>query len=80
MVYFDLAQMAMSNLWRTKLRSSLTILGVVIGIGALSSMISFGVGMQKNLTDAFKKNLHPSPLPSTLWYTQPRRVASLVLK
>jgi putative ABC transport system permease protein len=48
--------MAFNNLWRTKLRSSLTILGVVIGIGALSSMVSFGVGMQKNLTDAFKKN------------------------
>jgi putative ABC transport system permease protein len=56
MKYLDLAQMAINNLWRTKLRSSLTILGVVIGIGALSSMVSFGVGMQKNLTDAFKKN------------------------
>jgi len=56
MDYIDLTQMAMNNLWRTKLRSSLTILGVVIGIGALSSMISFGVGMQKNLTDAFEKN------------------------
>lgn len=56
MDYIDLTQMAMNNLWRTKLRSSLTILGVVIGIGALSSMISFGVGMQKNLTNAFKKN------------------------
>jgi putative ABC transport system permease protein len=56
MKYLDLAQMAFNNLWRTKLRSSLTILGVVIGIGALSSMVSFGVGMQKNLTDAFKKN------------------------
>lgn len=56
MNYIDLTQMAMSNLWRTKLRSILTILGVVIGIGALSSMVSFGVGMQKNLTDAFKKN------------------------
>ena len=56
MDYIDLTQMAMNNLWRTKLRSSLTILGVIIGIGALSSMVSFGVGMQKNLTDAFKKN------------------------
>ncbi|MFO7657826.1 MAG: FtsX-like permease family protein [Bacteroidales bacterium] len=56
MDYIDLIQMAFSNLWRTRLRSSLTILGVVIGIAALSSMISFGVGMQKNLTDAFKKN------------------------
>ncbi len=56
MNYLDLIQMGFSNLWRTKLRSVLTILGVVIGIGALSSMISFGVGMQKNITDAFKKN------------------------
>src|SRR4030042_6584307 len=56
MNYTDLTQMAMSNLWRTKLRSVLTILGVVIGIGALTSMISFGIGMQKNITEAFDKN------------------------
>ena len=56
MDYIDLTQLALSNLWRTKLRSTLTILGVVIGIGALSSMVSFGVGLQKNLTDAFEKN------------------------
>jgi putative ABC transport system permease protein len=48
--------MGFSNLWRTRLRSTLTILGVVIGIGALTSMVSFGTGMQKNLTDAFTKN------------------------
>ena len=52
----DMIQMGFQNLWRTKLRSVLTILGVVIGIGALSSMVSFGVGMQKNITNAFKKN------------------------
>lgn len=56
MDFIDLSQLALSNQWRTKLRSSLTILGVVIGIGALTSMISFGVGMQKNITDAFSKN------------------------
>ena len=52
----DLSNIAFSNLWRTKLRTSLTVLGVVIGIGALTSMVSFGVGMEKNMTDAFKKN------------------------
>ncbi len=56
MDYIDLTQLAFSNLWRTRLRTSLTILGVVIGIGALTSMISFGIGMQKNITDAFTKN------------------------
>jgi len=52
----DLILLGFSNLWQTKLRSFLTILGVVIGIGALSSMVSFGTGMQKNITDAFKNN------------------------
>ncbi len=52
----DMTIMGFSNLWRTRLRSTLTVLGVVIGIGALTSMVSFGTGMQKNLTDAFTKN------------------------
>lgn len=48
--------LGLANLWRMKLRSGLTLLGVVIGIGALTSMISFGTGIQKNITDAFRKN------------------------
>jgi len=51
----DYISFSLSNLWSHKLRSLLTIFGVVIGIGALVSMISFGKGMQKNVTDAFKK-------------------------
>jgi ABC-type antimicrobial peptide transport system permease subunit len=49
----DLIRMGFANLWRTKLRTFLTLLGVVIGIGALTSMVSFGSGIQKNITDAF---------------------------
>jgi putative ABC transport system permease protein len=52
----DMTRMGFSNLWRTRLRSTLTVVGVVIGIGALTSMVSFGTGMQKNITDAFKEN------------------------
>jgi putative ABC transport system permease protein len=52
----DLTQMAFSNLWRTRLRTSLTALGVIIGIGALVSMVSFGTGLQKNVTSVFKEN------------------------
>ncbi len=62
----DMTRMGFSNLWRTRLRTTLTILGVVIGIGALTSMVSFGTGMQKNFTDAVKKSdlftsLHVTP-------------------
>lgn len=52
----DLVQLALENLWRTRLRSVLTTLGVVIGIGALVSMVSFGVGMQENVTKEFREN------------------------
>lgn len=52
----DMTRMGFSNLWHTRLRSTLTIIGVVIGIGALTSMISFGTGIQKNITDAFREN------------------------
>lgn len=52
----DMLILAFANLFRTKLRTFLTVLGVIIGIGALSSMVSFGTGMEKNITDAFKKN------------------------
>ncbi|MBD3413946.1 MAG: FtsX-like permease family protein [Candidatus Aminicenantes bacterium] len=51
----DYLSFSLSNLWSRKLRSLLTVFGVMIGIGALVSMISFGKGMQKNVTDVFKK-------------------------
>jgi len=56
MKLLDLIELGFDNLRRTKLRTTLTTLGVVIGIGALTSMVSFGTGMQKNITDAFKAN------------------------
>jgi putative ABC transport system permease protein len=52
----DLVQFSLDNLWRTKLRTVLTTLGVIIGIGALVAMVSFGTGMQRNVTEAFTAN------------------------
>jgi len=52
----DASRLALANLWRTKLRSILTTLGVIIGIGALVSMVSFGVGLQKNVTDQLREH------------------------
>jgi len=51
----DYIEQSFANLWRKKLRTFLTTFGVVIGIGALVSMISFGKGVQKNITDQFKE-------------------------
>ena len=56
MNFLDMLALGFENLWKSKLRTFLTTLGVVIGIGALTSMVSFGTGMQKNVTESFKEN------------------------
>jgi len=43
----DVLKLALQNLWRTKFRSFLTILGVIIGISAIVAFVSLGVGLQK---------------------------------
>lgn len=49
----DHFELSLSNLGKMKLRTFLTTFGVTIGIGALVAMVSFGEGMQKNITDRF---------------------------
>jgi hypothetical protein len=51
MTLTDLIIMARQNLWRTRLRTLLTLIGVIIGIGALIAMVSFGIGLEKNITE-----------------------------
>lgn len=43
----DLLKMSLSSLWRRKLRTVLTILGVVIGTASIVVMISLGLGLNK---------------------------------
>jgi putative ABC transport system permease protein len=50
----DHVRFALASLWKRKLRTVLTASGVTIGIGALVSMVSFGKGMQKNVTESFR--------------------------
>jgi putative ABC transport system permease protein len=52
--FADAVGFALSGLRKRRLRTLLTASGVMIGIGALVSMISFGKGVQKNVTEAFK--------------------------
>jgi putative ABC transport system permease protein len=49
----DLIGISSGNLWRMKLRTVLTTAGVVIAIAAFVSMLSFGAGNQKLITDQF---------------------------
>ena len=47
----DLFRMGIKNLWRRKLRTFLTILGVVIGTSSIVVMLSLGFGMSKGFED-----------------------------
>ena len=47
MNYIDLLRMSLSSLWRRKLRTVLTVLGVVVGTASIVVMISLGLGLNK---------------------------------
>lgn len=44
----DLIGMALRNLWKRKLRTFLTVLGVVIGTASIVVMVSIGIGMNES--------------------------------
>lgn len=41
----DMIRMALRNLWKRKLRTALTVLGVIIGTASIVVMVSVGIGM-----------------------------------
>lgn len=52
----DIISLALRNLRQAKVRTVLTMLGVIIGVGAIVTMVSFGIGLQQNLLrDAFAR-------------------------
>ncbi len=55
MLLREFVSIALGNLRRMKLRTLLTAGGVVVGIGALVSMLSFAVGVQRNVAGEFEK-------------------------
>ncbi len=51
----DLLEIALSNLTRLRLRTFLTVSGVVIAVGAFVAMLSFGAGNQKRVQEQYEK-------------------------
>jgi ABC-type antimicrobial peptide transport system permease subunit len=56
MTFRDTAGLALRNLGQAKLRTSLTTLGVSIGIASLAGMVSLGVGLEDQLVGRFTKS------------------------
>lgn len=56
MRFIDLLGMSVSNLWRRKLRTFLTVLGVIIGTASIVVMISLGLGLSKSTMEQIEQS------------------------
>jgi len=63
---FDSMTIAIRSLFANKLRSSLTMLGIIIGVGAVITLMSVGQGAQSSITQAFQD------MGTNVVYVQPR--------
>ena len=51
---FTTCKLALRALWRNKVRSSLTMLGIVFGIGTVIAMMASGAGARESVADVFR--------------------------
>jgi ABC-type antimicrobial peptide transport system permease subunit len=54
MSFLDILQLALRNLRQAKLRAVLTTMGVIVGVAVIVTMVSFGLGLQRNMLARFK--------------------------
>ncbi len=55
MKILDLLRMSSSSLWKRKIRTFLTILGVIVGTASIVVMISLGLGLNKSSMEQIEK-------------------------
>jgi putative ABC transport system permease protein len=54
MKFLDILRLALRNLREARLRAGLTTLGVIVGVSMIVSMMSFGLGLQRNTVQRFR--------------------------
>ncbi len=47
----SIIKISFRSLWMTKMRSALTMLGIIIGVGAMISMVAVGTGASRKISD-----------------------------
>ncbi len=55
MSFYDLLQLSLRNLREAKLRATLTTMGVIVGVAMIVTMMSFGLGLQRNTIQRFNE-------------------------
>ena len=54
MSFIDILRLALRNLREAKLRATLTSMGVIVGVAVIVTMVSFGLGLQRNMLSRFR--------------------------
>ena len=54
MSFLDILHLALRNLRQAKLRATLTTMGVIVGVAVIVTMVSFGLGLQRNMLSRFR--------------------------
>jgi putative ABC transport system permease protein len=68
-MFYEVIQLAFASLRANKLRSALTMLGIVIGIGSVIAMVALGTGAKQSVQERIAK------LGTTLLQVNPQRIA-----
>jgi ABC-type lipoprotein release transport system permease subunit len=55
MSFLDILRLSLRNLREAKLRAVLTTMGVLVGVAVIVTMVSFGIGLQRNTISRFKE-------------------------
>jgi putative ABC transport system permease protein len=55
MSFLDILRLSLRNLREAKLRAILTTMGVLVGVAVIVTMVSFGLGLQRNTVSRFKE-------------------------
>lgn len=66
MKFIEFILMSFRSLWANKMRSGLTMLGIIIGVSSVITLMSVGRGAQSAITDTF------SQLGTNVLYIQPK--------
>src|SRR5215213_1326655 len=55
MSFSDILRLSLRNLREAKLRAVLTTMGVIVGVAVIVTMVSFGLGLQRNTVSRFRE-------------------------
>lgn len=67
MRFSDIISMSVSNLWKRKVRTILTVLGVVVGAASIVVMLSLGIGLQSAMLGQIQSQISMTDIQVYNW-------------